>query len=177
MLDLKVELDPRALQRLTDGFALSESAVRGAARRAVAKATKWTQMTASRKISAELRVAQKVMRSRLRTYVKGTGEERKVWLGLNSLAASRLGSPRQTRSGVQVGRHQLPGAFIVRKYGGGVYRRTGAARFPIELVKIPIREEAAQALRAAALDAEARLLVLLRQELNYEFQKLLGRAR
>ena len=177
MLDLNIGLDPKALERVMQGFAVSESAARAAARRAVAKTARWTQTTASRQISKELRVAQRFMRSRLRTYVKGEGESRKVWLGLNSVAAQRLGTPRKTRDGVQIGRLQLPGAFVIRKFGGGVYQRTSARRFPLELVKVPIREEGGEAMRAAARNAESRMMVLLRQELNYEFQKVLGRAR
>ncbi len=71
----------------------------------------------------------------------------------------RYYSPRQTRKGVTAriyGKRILhPHAFIVKRYGGNVYRRTGKARFPIRKLTGPaipiemIRENSVEAFRAA----------------------------
>lgn len=177
MIGLDVRLSQSDLQRLLSVYRVTEPACKRAARRAVNKCAKWTQGQARRAISNELRVAQKVIRSRLRLYNKGDALAKKVWLGLNSVAAHKLGRVRVSGRGVNVAGRQLDGAFVIRRYGGGVYRRTGRGRFPLELVKIPIDDAGGRALRQAAHAAEARLLELLRQELNYEFQKVLGNVR
>ncbi|CAM5288921.1 phage tail protein [Eoetvoesiella caeni] len=176
MIDLSMKIPPGELERLTGMFQLSKEACRRAARRAVRKTAKWTEGQAARSMSAQLRVQQKIIRQRLRTYMKGDGLDQKVWLGLNSLAARRLGVPKRRGSGTQVGRHFFDGAFAIQKYGGGVYRRTGQGRFPLELAKMEIDEAGAAALREAANKAEARLMEIMRQELRYEFSKVLKKA-
>ena len=177
MVNLDIQVSPRELQRLLAAFNLTEGAVRAAARRAVLKCAKWTQGQASRATAKELRIAQKIVRQRLRLYSKADPLTRKVWLGLNSVAAHRFGRVQKNARGVRVGDRQFDGAFVIQRYGGGVYRRKGRDRFPLELVRVPIDEEGGRALRLAAQAADERLMVLLRQELNYEFQKVLGNAK
>lgn len=173
--DLNIALDPREIERLQGMLQLSKEACRRAAKRAVRKAAKWTEGQAARATSNELKLAQRVIRSRLRLYEKGDGLTQKIYLGLNALAAHRLGIPKRQGSGTRVGQHFFEGAFPIARYGGGVYRRQGADRFPLELVKLEISEVGARALRSAAIRAEDRLLTLMRQELNYEFERALQR--
>ncbi|OYW89270.1 MAG: hypothetical protein B7Z23_12095 [Pseudomonadales bacterium 32-61-5] len=177
MIDMQVTLSQSDLDRMVRSLGLLPEALQRAARRAVRKTAKWTETTAARAMSADLKVQQKIIRARLRTYARGTGLEQKVWLGLNALAANRLGVPRRKGSGTQVGRHFLDGAFPIKRFGNGVYRRTGADRFPLELAKVEIDKAGERALRAAATHAEARLLELLRQEMNYELSKTLRSAK
>ncbi|WP_322999963.1 phage tail protein [Castellaniella sp.] len=176
MIDLSAGIPRGELERLMGMFQLSKEACRRAARRAVRKTAKWTEGQAARTMSAQLRIQQKIIRQRLRTYTKGSGLDQKVWLGLNSLAARRLGMPKRRSSGTQVGRHFFEGAFPINRYGGGVYRRTGKSRFPLELAKMEIDDVGAAALRAAAIKTEARLMEIMRQELRYEFSKVLKKA-
>ena len=179
MVKLEVAVSQQELQRLLATFNVTEAACKRAARRAVNKCAKWTEGQAQRAISKELRVARKIVKSRLRLYSKGDALARKVWLGLNKVAAHQFGRVRVNGRGVSVAGRQFDGAFQIKRqpFGGGIYRRTGADRFPLELVKIPIDDEGNRALRQAARAAEERLQVLLRQELNYEFQKVLGNVR
>ena len=176
MMDLSMKIPPGELERLAGMFQLSKEACRRAARRAVRKTAKWTEGQAARSMSAQLRIQQKIIRQRLRIYTKGDGLDQKIWLGLNSLAARRLGMPRRRGVGTQVGSHFFEGAFSIQKYGGGVYRRTGKGRFPLELAKIEIDDAGAASLVNAAKKAEARLMEIMRQELRYEFSKVLKKA-
>lgn len=171
MIDLDLRIDQKELDRLLGMFQLSKEASRRAAQRAVQKTAKWCETNARRSVSKELRLAQKSIRGRLRLY-RNDALEQKVWLGLNALAARRLGIPRRSGKGTRVGRHYFEGAFPIKKYGGGVYRRTGSERFPLELAKLNIDETGLSAMRSAAQQAEARLLEMMRRELNYELIKL-----
>ena len=60
---------------------------------------------------------------------------------------------------------------------GPVYRRKGKERMPYEMVKFDWSGQGDAAFREAAARAEERLMVVLRQEVNYEIQKAIGRAR
>ena len=102
-----------------------------------------------------------------------------MWLGLNAIEANRLGKTRQTRKGVTAGRFRFDGAWLMKKIApdGPVYRRTGEGRLPYEQVKYDWSDHGESAFRDAAARAEERLLVVLRQEVNYEIQKAIGRAR
>lgn len=173
MMQIQATVSKAEIDRLIGMLGLSREACQRAARRAVLKTAKWTQTQAARAMSAELRVQQRVIRARLRLYRRGTGMEQKVWLGLNALAASRLGTARRRPGGTQVGRHFFKDAFPIKRYGGGVYRRTGKDRFPLELARLEIDESGDAALRAAAQQADQRLLEILQQELRYEFSKVL----
>lgn len=176
MINVNTEIPRSELERLIGMFQLSKEACRRAARRAVRKTAKWTEGQAARTMSAQLRIQQKLIRARLRTYSKGEGLDQKIWIGLNSLAARRLGIPKRRGTGTQVGRHFFEGAFPIQKYGGGVYRRTSQRRFPLELAKVEIDEVGALALREAARRADERLMTIMRQELNYEFSKVLKKG-
>lgn len=176
MINIHAELSSAEIEKLMGALQLSKEACRRAARRAVAKTAKWTQTQAARTISSQLRIQQKAFRGRLRLYRQGEGMEQKVWMGLNYLAARRLGVPKRTRGGTRVGRHFFEGAFPIQRYGGGVYRRTGKGRFPLEIAKLEIDQAGAAAMRAAADRAEDRLMEIFRQELLYEFSKVTKRG-
>lgn len=172
MIDIKAALSREDVTRVVGSMNLTEKAVRAAARRAILKTARWTQGQARRAVSAELKVQQKLIRARLRMYRRGEGLEQKVWLGLNAVAANRLGTPRRRGDGTQVGQHFFKGAFPIQKYGNGVYRRTSHARFPLELAKLEIDEVGEAAMREAAQRADDRLMQFMQQELRYELSKV-----
>ncbi len=171
MISMQMGIDRKELDQLLGAFQISKRAAKRAAERAVRKAAKWTGGQAAKVTGAELRVQQRFIRQRLRLFRKGDGTEQKIWLGLNSVAAARLGQARQGPRGVRIGQHFFDKAFIIKKYGGGIYTRPSADRFPISLVKVEIDEAGARAIRAVAARAEERLLTLLRQELNFELSR------
>lgn len=148
---------------------------------AVRRATRKSQASISAKIAAILKekninIGQYIRRYRVRFYFREGGMAIKTYIGLNPVAVHLLGGAVQTRSGVQVGSMKFPGAFILRR-NGGVYRRLGPDRFPLVMEKAPI-DITANEIGARLVDfARQRFETILKQEINYEFQKGIGRAR
>jgi len=177
MMNLQIALSQADIQNVTGALHLSKAAVRAAARRAVQKTARSTQTESRRALSAELRLQQKLIRARLRLYRTDDTLTQKVWLGLNAVAAARLGKPRRVAGGTQVGRYFFKDAFPIARYGNGVYRRTGRGRFPLELVKLDIEQTGNAVMNQAAARAEERLMRFLTQELRYELSKINQRGR
>lgn len=172
MISMRMDINRKELDQLLGAYQISRKATQRAAERAVRKAAKWAGGQAAKITGAELRLQQRLIRQRLRLFRTDNGAEQKVWLGLNAVAVRRLGIARQTGRGVRVGRHFFDKAFVIKKYGGGVYERDSSARFPINLVRLEIDEAGARAMREVADRAETRLLDLLRQELNFELSRV-----
>jgi len=171
---LKVEIDIKSVSALLD--ALPPSAFQNAWRRALRKTVVWIKSQVAREISKATGISQKVLRQRLYFFLRSR-DAGKVWLGLNAIEASRLGAPRQTRTGITAGRFRFPGAWTMKNRDpqGTVYQRTGNARLPYEVVKVDWSGPGEAAFRRAAEKAQARLLEILRQEVNYELQKAMAR--
>lgn len=119
----------------------------------------------------------------------------RVWLGTNPIAADSFGRARQTRTGVTVGSRQFPHAFLATMPHGvgnrrqGVYLRSNLGRnhelsrggsrwskgrphssspnLPVFKPRVDIENEANAAIRSLEALAGARLVTVLRQELNY----------
>lgn len=199
---LKIEIDINQVMKLAHG--LSPTAMQNAWRRTLRKTGNWIKSQAARAVSKEMQIPKKVLVRRIYFFLRSR-DTGKVWLGLNALEADRLGAPKQTRTGVKVGRHSFKSAWIydsrwvgkekqipirhgngsveMKRYvtsdinAGRVMRRIGKERTPYERVKVDWADKGEVAFRAAAAKAEERLLVILRQEVNYEIQKAIGRAR
>lgn len=201
---LKVEIDINQVLNLVRD--LPPAAMQNAWRRTLRKTANWVKSQTAKAVSKETRIPQKLLRQRLYFFLRSR-DTGKVWLGLNALEADRLGKPRQTRAGVTVGQHRFQSAWIYRsRYSDGgaqrtikikrssgavetksynssdantgkVFQRVGKARTPYQRVKFDWSGSGEAAFRDAAARAEERLLVVLRQEVNYEIQKAIGRAR
>ncbi|MFC4158283.1 hypothetical protein [Chitinimonas lacunae] len=153
---------------------LTEAAFAAAQRRALRKLGVWFKGQAARAVAKETGVPQKALRPRLAFYFK-TNEVGKVWFGINAIPAARLGTPRQTRTGVSVGKFRFDKAWLARSGRGAVFRRVGRDRLPIEVVTEDIEGEARAAWHVHTAEVEARFLALLTQELNFEELKRNGR--
>ena len=160
------------IERLLSALNISAKACKVAAQRAIRKTARSTQSHVTKALANELRIQQKLLRSRLKMYLQGDGMQQKIWLGLNAIAAKRLGTPKRHGTGTRVGQHFFAGAFPIWKYGGGVYRRTTMSRFPLELAKLEVDQVGKQAFKKAAKASEDRLLHFFMQELNFELQKI-----
>ena len=173
---INVELDIKQVLDLMYG--LPPAAMQNAWRRTLRKTANWVKSQTAKAVSKETRIPQKLLRQRLYFFLRSR-DTGKVWLGLNAIEANRLGKTRQTRKGVTAGRFRFDGAWLMKKIApdGPVYRRTGEGRLPYEQVKYDWSGSGEAAFRDAAGRAEERLLVVLRQEVNYEIQKAIGRAR
>lgn len=154
---------------------LNKTAMQAAWRRTLRKTSNWVIGQAAKAASASTKIPQKVLKSRLRFYLRDQ-DSGKVWLGLNALAADRIGKARQTKTGVTVLRHRFPRAWIMKPAGKAVFIRTGKSRLPIERVMVDWAGSGEAALRSVIPAIQQRLIEVLTQEVNYEILKAKGNA-
>lgn len=93
---------------------------------------------------------QKLLRKRIQAYLKpgDSAAEMKFWFGLNDLDPMLFrGGMRKTAGGLLIRGEYYERAFVAVIYGRkGVWQRKGAARFPIERLRVPISDEMTVAL-------------------------------
>ena len=167
MAQLLLDADTAQLRAaVAQACALPDQA-RTAAKRALQRLRKHIVTTSKRETAAEAKVPQKALSNRY----KGEPPDEKgltIWAGCWNIEPSRVGTPRQTKAGVRVGRWFFPGAFLAslnnvghprvylrmssRHYNPGVYpgllpsasrigaRRGDYWRWPIITLRIPIEE-------------------------------------
>ncbi|MCG8294263.1 hypothetical protein [Pseudomonas entomophila] len=195
---------PQQVARFEEFAALAPKAIAAAQRRAINKTLRWLRTHVGRSVALQERIAVASVRQRLRAYPVGSNGQGKLWFGLDPIAASRAGRPRQTRSGVSVAGRRYQGAFFKAVYGGtpDIWIRTASkhfkasdypnsdvsggggvssgwiaengSRFPLVKAMISL-EDVKPHFEAWTNKAHQRLLEVMRQELNYELQKFLGR--
>lgn len=189
------------LKAFQDFAALLPKAAAAAQRRAINKTLRWLATQIARAVGRQERIAVAAVRQRLRAYpVSGGANSGKLWFGLNAMEASRIGRPRQSRSGVSVAGRRFQGAFFKKVYGNSadVWIRTaskhfdasdypdsdvsGAAgassgwiaehgsRFPLAKAKVSL-EQARPHFESWIRKADEHLVHVLQQELNFELQK------
>ncbi|WP_375592184.1 phage tail protein [Chitiniphilus eburneus] len=200
---LHLQLDPATAKAFDSFTVLAPKALEQASRRAINKTLTWLRTHIARAVGREERIAISAIRERLKVYpVSGkNGRKGKVWFGINPLAASRIGRPRQGAAGVSVAGRRFQGAFYQTVYGGSpdiwirkrsrhydadryfVTRQDDRQiddplrhRFPLAKAKVDL-QSVRQHFEHWAKEAEHRLKQLLQQEVNYELHKLAGRAR
>ncbi|WP_176307946.1 phage tail protein [Burkholderia ambifaria] len=175
MDDLKIEIDIKEATTVLQG--LSPTAMQAAWRRTLRKTAGWIKSQTAKEVGAATKIPQKAIRRRLYFFLR-SADTGKVWLGLNPIEAHRLGNATRTRKGMRVGRQSFEGAWrqTNRKPDGPIYERVGKERMPYRMVTVAWQQSGDPAFRRAAKACEARLMVILRQEVNYELQKVMRRA-
>jgi len=189
------------LKAFQDFAALVPKAAAAAQRRAINKTLRWLATQIARAVGRQERIAVAAVRQRLRAYpVSGGANSGKLWFGLNAIEASRIGRPRQSRSGVSVAGRRFQGAFFKKVYGNSadVWIRTASkhfdasdypdsnlsgaggassgwiaehgTRFPLAKAKVSL-EQARPHFESWIRKADEQLLHVLQQELNFELQK------
>ncbi|QJP96565.1 hypothetical protein [Pseudomonas fluorescens] len=189
------------LKAFQDFAALVPKAAAAAQRRAINKTLRWLATHIARAVGRQERIAVAAVRQRLRAYpVNGGANSGKLWFGLNAMEASRIGRPRQSRSGVSVAGRRFQGAFFKKVYGNSadVWIRTASkhfdasdypdsdvsgaggassgwiaehgSRFPLAKAKVSL-EQARPHFESWIRKADEQLLHVLQQELNFELQK------
>lgn len=189
------------LKAFQDFAAVLPKAAAAAQRRAINKTLRWLATQIARAVGRQERIAVAAVRQRLRAYpVTGGANSGKLWFGLNAMEASRIGRPRQSRSGVSVAGRRFQGAFFKKVYGNSadVWIRTASkhfdasdypdsdvsgaggvssgwiaehgSRFPLAKAKVSL-EQARPHFEAWVRKADEQLLHVLQQELNFEVQK------
>lgn len=191
------------LQAFHNFAKLVPKAAAAAQRRAINKTLGWLRTQIARAVGRQERIALAAVRQRLRSYpVSGSANSGKLWFGLNSMEASRIGNPRQGSSGVSVAGRRYQGAFYKKVYGNSadIWIRTASkhfdanhypdstvsgvggassgwiaehdSRFPLAKAKVSL-EQARPHFESWVRKADAQLLHVLQQELNFELQKYL----
>ncbi|MCU0092224.1 hypothetical protein N8H72_19785 [Pseudomonas koreensis] len=189
------------LKAFQDFAALVPKAAAAAQRRAINKTLRWLATQIARAVGRQERIAVAAVRQRLRAYpLSGGANSGKLWFGLNAMEASRIGRPRQSRSGVSVAGRRFQGAFFKKVYGNSadVWIRTASkhfnasdypdsdvsgaggassgwiaehgSRFPLAKAKVSL-EQARPHFESWIRKADEQLLHVLQQELNFELQK------
>jgi hypothetical protein len=189
------------LKAFQDFAAVLPKAAANAQRRAINKTLRWLATQIARAVGRQERIAVAAVRQRLRAYpVSGGANSGKLWFGLNAMEASRIGRPRQSRSGVSVAGRRFQGAFFKKVYGNSadVWIRTASkhfdasdypdsdvsgaggassgwiaehgSRFPLAKAKVSL-EQARPHFESWIRKADEQLVHVLQQELNFEVQK------
>jgi hypothetical protein len=189
------------LKAFQDFAALVPKAAAAAQRRAINKTLRWLATHIARAVGRQERIAVAAVRQRLRAYpVSGGANSGKLWFGLNAMEASRIGRPRQSRSGVSVAGRRFQGAFFKKVYGNSadVWIRTASkhfnasdypdsdvsgaggvssgwiaehgSRFPLAKAKVSL-EQSRPHFESWIRKADEHLVHVLQQELNFELQK------
>lgn len=173
---LKIEIDVKGALEALAG--LTPAAMQAAWRRTLRKTGAWIRSRTAKEVGSATGIQQKLLRQRMYFFLRSANTG-KVWLGLNPIEAHRLGAVRRTKKGVRAGKWLFEGAWRKTKVqpDGPIYRRVGKARLPFEVVRVDWSQSGDAAFRRAAQACEARLLTVLRQEVNYEIQKAMNRAR
>lgn len=153
--------------------------VAAAVRRTLRKTTQWLQRQVTRIAATEIGVTQnKFKKARVSVSIgKGSTWTASIWVGTDPWPAHRLGKVKWTRkmAGARAGRRTFPGTFAHRD-GGHIFKRSGAARLPIEKEALEIDNAMRQNIRRLEVGALSRYRDTLASELNYEFQKSIGNA-
>ena len=204
---LNIQVSAEDMKAFTDFATQVPKAAANAQRRAINKTLRWLSTHIARAVGKQERIAVKAVRQRLRSYpITGGAMRGKLWFGINPLEASRAGRPRQTKDGVSVGSRRYRGAFYKKVYGNQadiwirtaskhfdradypdseVTSQTGASsgfvgensdRFPLAKAKISL-DSVRPHFEAWSRKADAQLLHVLTQEMNFELQKYLTGTR
>ncbi|HFQ4959206.1 TPA: phage tail protein [Vibrio vulnificus] len=133
----RLVLDSEFIRR----YSAFEKEIPKAVQRAVSATNRWLRAVTMAELGYELKIDNKALRSRFRTYKNGRIS--KLWIGVRDIGVHRAGKPVQNRLGVRVGAEFYEGAFISPMDSGEllVWRRRGKARTNIEMVTIDIADD------------------------------------
>jgi hypothetical protein len=140
-----------------------------AAARALRKTAQWLRTHSTREIAKTLGIVQSPVRHRYNIFSQATGNQVKVWVGLQPISVHYLGNPKQTATGVAVGHRTYDDAFISQVKNGPamVWRRKGRERLPLVRVTEDWEGPALDLLGRWEKRAQARFVELFEQEARY----------
>lgn len=183
MLALKIDFDDAAFRQFVQS--LNEARLIAASRRASKKAASWMHTQVSRAVADEAKFPRRLIKmTRGRIYDKGwrrsgdSGYAYKVWLGLDPIAADRLGTPRKLRKGYAVRGRRFPEAFMPKRgrYAEKLYQRTTKSRLPIQRVRVEWDQIGIRAFNQQIPRLQSRYRELMLQELRFEVMRVAGLA-
>jgi hypothetical protein len=175
---IRLDVSAEGINEAIAELSATEEQARKALNSTMGKMAAWLRTRAVRGLSDKLKLQQKILRARLRTYrISGslsnvaTDGSTKVWLGLNDISLARL-KPRETAKGVTaMGGRFVEGAFIAKLYGKPqVLKRVGKSRAPLEVQKAKISDEGMDYIEndlVAAAAFDRRFLEIFERELKW----------
>jgi hypothetical protein len=143
---INVSVDNASLKRLQDALKDKSRRLPREVATAINATAKKVRIEASRLLKKELNVPSKILKKAIKTKSKATAENTQAVVGLweGYPIPLKYFKPTQLKRGVTYkidpklkGKSVLRDAFIVKSYGGKVYRRKSKARGPIEQVYGP----------------------------------------
>lgn len=157
-----MDVSAPGLAQLVQDFQATEAQAEAAFRSTLNRMAQWLRTRSVRDLSGKLKLQQKILRRRLKTFrlqggrsARNVGEV-KVWYGLNDIPLSWL-KPREASGGVRAqGGRFVEGAFIAKLHGKPqVLKRVGKARVPLEVQYAAIANDAQEYIEDFVLaDAE-----------------------
>lgn len=144
ILDMEADYD-RAIKEL----GASQDDIRKSMTRALRRTATTLRVMASKRLVPELQLRRasdlrkrlKPMRARIKSHEGQIG----IWVGLNDMGVSKFkGRSREYADGARFRDYEFPGAFVAKGRDGrrSIFRRKGAARFPLVEEKLPIKDRA-----------------------------------
>jgi hypothetical protein len=205
---ISLYLSEKDVRAFSDLAKVVPKAAAAAQRRAINKTLGWLRTHIAKDVSKNERIALRAVRQRLRSYpITGSSKSGKLWFGVNLMDASRVGRPYEGKTSVSVAGRRYRGAFYQKVYGskaniwirkaskhfnaedypeseissGGGVRSGWIAengdRFPLAKAKVSW-DSVDTHFYAWAKKADDRLLIILKQEMNFELHKYVkGTAR
>ena len=186
-----------ATNDLTNNITDAQHRVSKAVNRAVKKTARWLKTHSMRDIGKELGIKQAPLKRRFLISTNPQApSQATVWFGLLAIAAHDVGRARQTKAGVNVGKHRFEGAFYRAVYGDNekVYIRTKrndvaghhtisgrhnrgysrdmndpslAGRFPVQVVGIDIQDVSERIVQRYEARLNQRYREILAHELRF----------
>lgn len=153
-------IQAQGLEDVARTLGATEAQAQRAMRVAVRHAARWSSSRAIRVVAAASKVKAKVLRGRQR---RGEGDA--VDIDLSPIDVGLL-EPRASGDGITAAGRAYSGGFVRPKRGAPVaYRRRGAERYPIDVLRQPIADDGLRAL--------GRLSDVAAVELVREFERAL----
>lgn len=108
---LRIEIDDRAMQEIVERVGATPQQAKAAAARAFTALQRRIHDAARTKAAHKLGIDKKHVTRRFR---KNRASEAglQIWVGTYRMKADKLGRPRETKTGVNIGRRKFPGAFV-----------------------------------------------------------------
>lgn len=162
---------------VTEMYGITEKAVKRAEIRAINKTLQWLASQIARNLSADLGLAQKKVRQRIRlSYANQRYLAGEFWLGVYDVSLIRFGRGRAVGKGYKVKDRFVKGGFLARMKNGheGVFVRKGRARLPIKEKKEFIKLQATEQINRLFNRAELELKKRLKTEYEAEMRRAMG---
>lgn len=143
---VSLDIDTSEIARLIGDLGSSEKDVQKAMSRALRRTASALRVRASKRVVPEIGL-RKAMEFRrrlrdMRVRIDRGGGEIGIWVGLNDIGVSRFkGRAVRTPGGARFRDTEFAGAFVARYRGKrSIWKRRGAARFPVEEQKLAIQD-------------------------------------